>query len=130
MKIEKIQGFRSIDSNADKINELIDAATEHELKIASLYDQLNGFRAVMRKNGWDVKDTYPQVDHAKTIEMLKLINVVLLKTGKRYLLEPCCDQCEYNVEVKEIESFSGRVYIAYCPKCGNYLKVMKETQIK
>lgn len=59
-------------------------------------------------------------------ELLPLIDVTLLKTGKRYLVEPCCDQCQANVTVKEIESFSGRVFIAYCPKCGNYLKMLKE----
>lgn len=57
--------------------------------------------------------------------MRELIDVTLLKTGEKYLLEPCCDQCEFNVSVKEIESFSGRVHIAYCSKCGNYLKATK-----
>ena len=64
----------------DKINALVDAVKElqniqvqvngHELKIASVYDQLNGFRAVMRKNGWNVDRTYPEhiADVSKKID--------------------------------------------------------------
>lgn len=58
--------------------------------------------------------------------MRELIDVTLLKTGKKYLLEPCCDQCQFNVTVKKVESFSGKVYIAYCPVCENYLKAIEQ----
>ena len=54
--------------------------------------------------------------------MREIIDLTLLENGKKYLLEPCCDQCQFNVTVKKVESFSGKVYIAYCPICGNYLK--------
>lgn len=63
-----------------KINELVDAVNElqniqvqvngHEFEIASIYDRLNGFRAVMRKNGWNVDWTYPEhiADVSKMID--------------------------------------------------------------
>ena len=55
--------------------------------------------------------------------MMEPIPVTLLKTGKKYLLEPCCDQCHANVNIEKINSFSGEVLVAYCKICGNYLKV-------
>ena len=58
------------------------------------------------------------------------IPVTLLKTGKKYLLKPCCDQCSANVNIEEINSFSGEVLVAHCPRCGNYLKVIEETEQK
>lgn len=60
--------------------------------------------------------------------MGELIDVTLLKTGKKYLLEPCCDDCHANVNIQQIESFSGKVLVAYCPKCGNYLKVIEQPE--
>ena len=62
--------------------------------------------------------------------MRELIDVTLLKTGKRYLLEPCCDDCHANVNIQQIESFSGKVLVAYCPKCKNYLKVIEQEEQK
>lgn len=62
--------------------------------------------------------------------MRELIDVTLVKTGKKYLLESCCDQCHANVNVQQIESFSGKVYIAYCPICGNYLKAIEQPEQK
>ena len=62
--------------------------------------------------------------------MRELIDVTLLKTGKKYLLEPCCDFCHANVSIQRIESFSGKVWVAYCSKCGNYLKATEVLEQK
>lgn len=59
---------------------------------------------------------------------MELIEVTLFKDGKKYLIQPCCEDCHANIQVKPVESFSGRVHIAYCPKCGNYLKVINYQQ--
>ena len=62
--------------------------------------------------------------------MRDFIYVTLYKTDKKYLLEPCCSDCHANVDLKKIESFSGKVLVAYCPKCGNYLKVREQLEQK
>lgn len=62
--------------------------------------------------------------------MRDFINVTLCETGKKFLLEPCCDDCHANVDIKKINSFSGEVLVAYCPKCGNYLKVIEQAEQK
>lgn len=62
--------------------------------------------------------------------MREPIYVTLYKTGKKYLLKPCCDDCYANVDIKEIESFSGKILVAYCPKCGNYLKAIEQAEQK
>lgn len=62
--------------------------------------------------------------------MRELIDVTLLKNGKKYLLEPRCDFCHAYVNIQQIESFSGKVLVAYCPKCGNYLKVTEQKDVK
>ena len=62
--------------------------------------------------------------------MRELIDVTLLENGKKYLLEPCCDECHANVGIRQIESFSGKVFVAYCPICGNYLKVIEQVEPK
>lgn len=62
--------------------------------------------------------------------MRELIDVTLLKTGKKYLLEPCCDTCYANVNIEKINSFSGEVLVAHCKSCGNYLKVIEEAEQK
>ena len=61
---------------------------------------------------------------------MELIDVTLFKDGKKYLIQPCCEDCHANIQIKPIESFSGRVHIAYCPKCGNYLKVIERAKQK
>lgn len=60
--------------------------------------------------------------------MRELIDVTLLKSGKKYLLEPCCDQCHANVNIEKINSFSGEVLVAHCLKCGNYLKAIEQKE--
>lgn len=62
--------------------------------------------------------------------MKEPIPVTLLKTGKKYLLEPCCDDCHANVHIEKINSFSGEVLVAQCTKCGNYLKVIEQVEQK
>ena len=62
--------------------------------------------------------------------MRELIDVTVLKTGKKYLLEPCCDQCQYNVNIEKINSFSGEVFVAHCKVCGNYLKAIEQAEQK
>lgn len=62
--------------------------------------------------------------------MRELIDVTLFETGKKYLLEPCCDQCFANVNIEKINSFSGEVLVAHCSRCGNYLKVIEQPEQK
>lgn len=40
--------------------------------------------------------------------MKELIDVTLLKTGKKYLLEPSCDQCHANVQIEKNKLFFWR----------------------
>ena len=61
--------------------------------------------------------------------MRELIDVTLLNSSKKYLLEPCCDQCHANVSIEKINSFSGEVLVAHCLKCGNYLKVIEQAEL-
>lgn len=75
-----------------------------------------------------IKDLTPL--EQKDYVMRQFIDVTLLKTGKKYLLEPCCCDCHANVNIQQIESFSGKVLVAYCSKCGNYLKVIKQADQK
>lgn len=62
--------------------------------------------------------------------MKEFIDVTSCKTGKKYLLEPCCDQCHANVQIEKINSFSGEVLVAHCKICGNYLKVIEQVEQK
>ena len=71
-----------------------------------------------------------KIGRTKGCKMRELIDVTLLKTGKKYLLEPCCDDCHANVCIEKINSFSGEVLVAHCLKCGNYLKVIKQAEQK
>lgn len=56
----------------------------------------------------------------------KLLDITLIKQGKRFLVKPECDQCVANASIIELDSFSGRVSAAYCTHCKKFLKVLKE----
>lgn len=101
------------------INQLVDYINTHQelpIKVASLFDQLNGFRAVMKTNGWDTELTYPGKAHYEPICEMKIpanINGI-----GDCIVYTKCTKCRDNFQISKTSS--GKIAI-YCPRCGKLL---------
>lgn len=101
------------------INQLVNYINDHQelpIKVASLFDQLNGFRAVMKINGWDTELTYPGKAHYEPICEMKIpanINGI-----GDCIVYTKCTKCRDNFQISKTSS--GKIAI-YCPRCGKLL---------